>query len=389
LIRAGAAAAIPAIVSRRKCAHRISSCDGSELCAGKSKLAMSTNEIVADLGKYVEAVKERNLQESLTILTMVETLSTELMKIQNELLLKANTIEDLTQQKKAEQLEYEQNLTQQQEIADEKYQQLLSEYEQEKALREQDLQTIELMKQDQNTLLEKLNQQEILSTEKFITLQNQFDELQVTTATAMTDKEKQITETQQKILVLEKDIKQLKRGQVEAAEANERERIKANEKISRLIQENEECTLQLSQCRITEHDNVISHQLLDEMKPQCDELRRLNKEKDEAIERLTQEVLAAKMESVKYYNDYDVELKKVAQLTRALSATKMMSENEDESVHRQTTTGNAGIGATSAGSHGLGIGGMKFNLRAVADKMTHLGKEHPPNGDHEERNNRK
>jgi hypothetical protein len=341
------------------------------------------SEIVKDLGNYVQAVKERNLQESLTILTMVETLSTELMKIQNDLVCKTNEVEELVQQKTANKVEYEANLNHQHELFEDKYEKLFSEFEQEKGLRKQDLLTIELMKQDQNTLTEKLHQQEILSTEKLLSLQSQYDELQLNTTTAMNDQEKLLTESQQKIFLLEKEIKVLKKGQVEMNETNERERIKANEKISRLIQENEEFSLQLSQCRITQQDNVSSHQLLDERQLQYDELKRLDKEKDETIEKLTQEVLAAKMESVKYYNDYDTELKKVAQLTRALSATKMMNESEDDSLHRQSST------SASAG-HGLGIGGMKFNLRSVADKMTHLVKEHPPNGgEHDDRNSKK
>jgi hypothetical protein len=370
------------------------------------------NEIVTDIEKYVEEIQERNLKDTSALLKMIEALSKESRGLQDQLSQKNIEIErqndqirQLNEQRENELNNYTVNLKNEHDRASEKYQHLLKEYQEEQLKHEQDVATLELIKQDQETLIQKLNEQEIYSNEKFTSLQTQTEHemkikndeinqlttdkeslqsqvinLEQSSSTKIIELEHQLSENQQNNLLLtsqlhelEKEIKALKKGQLQLLEENEQEKIKYNEKLTRLINENEDFSLQLSQCRVTQHDNVATHQLLDEkqeeidkLKQQLNELRGNLKEKDEEIEKLSQDILTAKMESVKYYNEYDVEVKKVAQLTRALSATKMINETEEGEMKPQSSSNN---------SYVRGSGGLKFNFRSVADKMTHLVKD--------------
>ena len=371
------------------------------------------NEIVTDIEKYIETIRERNAQDTVTLLEMIQNLSKESSNLQNQVIEKNADIErkndeirQLNEQRENELNTYTINLKKEQDLESEKYQTLFLKYQQEQERHQEDVTTLELIKQDKENLIHKLNEQEIFSQQQIVNLKTQYENeihqltidkeslqsqiihLEQSSSTRIIELEHQLTEYQQNNLQLtsqfheiQKEIKNLKKIQCQLIEENEQERIKYNDKITRLIHENEDYSLQLSQCRITQHDNVTTHHLLDakmeeyeKLKQHENELELQLQERDQEIEKLSQDILTAKMESVKYCNEYDVEVKKVAQLTRALSATKMMiNETTEDDMKQQQQQ--------PPSQSQSGKMGMKFNFRSVADKMTHLVKDHPSEHD--------
>ena len=281
------------------------------------------DEILINLTKSIEEIRDRNLEENNLLLAIIATLTNENNKNKEDLNNKINQIKDLeekfleiTQRKEKEQIEYENK--------------------------------INLLSQQNNELEFQLNQQRNNENNLKNILKN--NEL----------------ENERK----EKEIKEIN-------ESYNNYKIKTNEKMKNLISLNEEYVLQLKQSQELKENLIL-------LKDRNQILQQENNEKDLKLERnqqtidnLTKEMLVYKNESIKYLNDYDIETKRVAQLTRALAASRMLpadniNEDPSQSNHNTTTTGSSG-GSTGNNSEGQ-RGVKKFNLSTISDKMTHLVK---------------